>query len=293
MDWKEYNEKLVRRGELLLDLEFLRSWDSDLSEMNRGKVGRPYTYPDTFFRFLGVLHVLFHLPFRQLEGFVRGLCRFIPELKKPDHATIHRRVSGLDLDLDESLVRSGEPVVIAVDASGVRVTNRGEWLRRKWRRRRGYLKIHFAVDVSSKEIVAFEVTTEEVGDTRMFKPLVEEACRRRKVAKVLADAAYDSRDNFNLLYAKGIPPGIKIKRGYSGRARSKGRARKKAILELERLGGYDAWKKHVDYGKRWISESAFSRFKRLFGECVKAKKFENMAKEIALKVFTYNLLINL
>jgi plasmid rolling circle replication initiator protein Rep len=40
MDWKEYNEKLVRRGELLLDLEFLKTWDQDISVMNRKKTGR-------------------------------------------------------------------------------------------------------------------------------------------------------------------------------------------------------------------------------------------------------------
>ncbi|HDH28123.1 MAG TPA: IS5/IS1182 family transposase, partial [Euryarchaeota archaeon] len=64
MNWKEYNERLVRRGELLLDLEFLRTWEDDLEEMNTRKNGRPYAYPEEFIRFLGVLHVLFNLPYR-------------------------------------------------------------------------------------------------------------------------------------------------------------------------------------------------------------------------------------
>jgi len=128
MDWREYNEKLVRRGELLLDLGFLRTWSRDLEDLNKGKTGRPYDYPDSFFLFLGVLHVLFNLPFRQTEGFVRALARLVPGLRKPDHATIHRRVLRLSLDLAESLRSSKEPVVIAVDASGVKVTNRGEWI---------------------------------------------------------------------------------------------------------------------------------------------------------------------
>jgi hypothetical protein len=33
----------------------------------------------------------------------------------------------------------------------------------------------------------------------------------------------------------------------------------------------------------------FSRFKRLFGEVVSAKRFERMVKEIELKVWVYNL----
>ncbi len=67
---------------------------------------------------MGVLHVLFNLPFRQTEGFVRALAKLMPNLKKPDHATIHRRVSRLDLGFDEQLFKS-DSVVIAVDASRV------------------------------------------------------------------------------------------------------------------------------------------------------------------------------
>ncbi len=292
MDWKEYNEKLVRRGELLLDLEFLESWNRDLGVLNRGKEGRPFRYPVGFVQFLGVLHVLFNLPFRQTEGFVRALVRFVPRLRKPDHATIHRRVSSLKLDLADSLRSTNVPVVIAVDASGVKVSNRGDWIRRKWKARKGYLKIHFAVNTKTKEVTALEVTTEETGDNKMFKPLVDKSTENNKVERVLGDGAYDSRDNFNHLASKGIKPGIKIKQGYSTRARCKGRARKKAILELEKHG-YIGWRDKVGYGQRWMAETAFSSFKRTFGEYVRATKIENMANEMALKVYTYNMLINL
>jgi|Deesub1362B_J571_1020462.scaffolds.fasta_scaffold07730_2 hypothetical protein len=173
MDWNEYNEKHVRRGELLLDLESLKSWEKDLAEMNNGKNGRPYRYPDTFFRFLGVLYVLFHLPFRQIEDFIRALGRLVPELKVPDHSTIHRRVSKLNLDLSEALFRSNQPVVIAIDASGIKVTNREEWIRKKWKKRKGYLKIQFDVNTETKEVIAFEITTEGVGDSKKFKELVD------------------------------------------------------------------------------------------------------------------------
>lgn len=33
-DWKSYNERLVKRGELLLGFDFLDSWDEELEEMN-------------------------------------------------------------------------------------------------------------------------------------------------------------------------------------------------------------------------------------------------------------------
>ena len=39
-NWKEYNEKLVRRGEAYISLDFLESRDEEIRKMNKGKVGR-------------------------------------------------------------------------------------------------------------------------------------------------------------------------------------------------------------------------------------------------------------
>ena len=50
-NWKEYNDKLVRRGEVYISLDFLDSWDDELAKMNEGKVGRPFVYPQTFIYF--------------------------------------------------------------------------------------------------------------------------------------------------------------------------------------------------------------------------------------------------
>jgi hypothetical protein len=57
----------------------------------------------------------------------------------------------------------GDDLIIAVDGSDIKVSNRGEWMRHKWKVRRGYLKIHIAVDVKQKRILALKVTDEEVG----------------------------------------------------------------------------------------------------------------------------------
>jgi hypothetical protein len=36
-DWKAYNEALVRRGEILLDLPILKDWRHELDGMSKGK----------------------------------------------------------------------------------------------------------------------------------------------------------------------------------------------------------------------------------------------------------------
>ena len=49
------------------------------------------------------------------------------------------------------------------------------------------------------------------------------------------------------------------------------------------------WKKKKRYGQRWIVETVFSSIKRMFGEHTSATRFQNMVKEMILKVSLYNL----
>jgi hypothetical protein len=287
-DWRRVNEGLVKRGEILLDLRILDRWDSDLERMNARKEGGRYVYPEIFVRLLGYMHLLFHLPYRQTEGFLKALRRFDSRIEVPDYSTIDRRVNRLDVKLDTE--DYGDDLVIAVDASGIKVSNRGDWMRRKWRVRRGYLKIHIAVDVKRKKILALEVTDEKVGDERMLQPLVEEASRKGKIAKTIGDGAYDTKSNFHYLTEKGIEPVIKVRRDASSKA---GGCVPRRLVAQEYLRDPEAWKRGHGYGQRWMVESVFSTFKRTFGEYVSAKTMHNMANEIMLKASLYNLLIGL
>jgi hypothetical protein len=288
-DWRRINEGLVKRGEILLDLRILDRWDSDLERMNAGKEGGRFVYPEVFVRLLGYVHLLFHLPYRQTEGFLKALRRFDSRIEVPDYSTIDRRVNRLGVKLDEE--DYGNDLVIAVDASGIKVSNRGDWMRRKWRVRRGYLKIHIAVDVKRKKILALKVTDEKTGDGRMLQPLVEETSEKGgKIAKVMGDGAYDTKRNFRYLDANGIEPVIKVRRNTSNRA---GGCVLRKLAAQEYLRNPESWKCKHGYGQRWIVESAFSSLKRTFGEYVSAKTMHNMANEIMLKASLYNLFIGL
>ena len=278
----------MKRGEILLDLRILDRWDSELERMNAGKEGGRYVYPEIFVRLLGYMHLLFHLPYRQTEGFMKALRRFDSRIHVPDYSTIDRRVNRLNVKLDTE--DYGNDLVIAVDASGVKVSNRGDWMRRRWRTRRGYLKIHIAVDVKRKKILALEVTDDKVGDERMLQPLVEEASRKGKTAKTIGDGAYDTRSNFRYLDENGIEPVIKVRRDASRRA---GGCVLRKLVAQEYLSNPQAWKRRHGYGQRWMVETAFSTFKRTFGEYVSAKTMHNMTNEIILKASLYNILTGL
>ena len=70
-------------------------------------------------------------------------------------------------------------------------------MNKKWKVRRGFIKMHIAVDAKSKKILALEVTKEDTHDSKKFKDLINKI--DNKIDKVIADGAYDSNDNFNYL----------------------------------------------------------------------------------------------
>ena len=65
---------------------------------------------------------------------------------------------------------------IAIDSTGIKVTNRGQWMKDKWNmKKKGYLKIHVAVNVKNKKILSMiKVTADEhVHDSKALPELVE------------------------------------------------------------------------------------------------------------------------
>ncbi|MDE1767197.1 MAG: IS5 family transposase, partial [Thaumarchaeota archaeon] len=168
--WHEYNEKLVRRGEIFISSDVIQNWNKELSEMNRKKEGRKFLFPDSFMKLVGYARVYLGLPYRQTEGLLRTYGDTIP--KVPDYTVIHRRINKLDIRVEPHL---GNDIVIAIDSTGIKVANRGEWMRDKWKRRRGFLKIHVGVDVNSKRIVSVKITDERSHDAQHLPSLVEQA----------------------------------------------------------------------------------------------------------------------
>ena len=166
----------------------------------------------------------------------------------------------------------------------------------KWnvQNKKGYLKIHVAVDIKTKEILALDVTDEKIHDGKVLKKLVnhvldnyDEQKKARKIKSVLADGAYDSNNNFQYLEDKKIKPGIKVRKNSIVSIRNNRLRNKEVILQTEK--DLLKWKKKRKYGHRWMAETAFSTIKRTFGEYVSATRFQNMVKEMIIKVSLYNL----
>ena len=290
-NWKEIDERLIRRGEILLDLEFLENWDKELEAMNKGKVGAPYQTPNTYILFLATIRFIFDIKYRQLEGFTRKLHELIPKIRPMDYSGIRKRIIKLKLDLDKSLRETKEPITIAVDSSGVKVLKGGGWIERKHGKKKKYIKIHFAVDVKTKEIVAMSVTTDETHDSREAPKLIEEASRRRKIRRAHMDSAYNYSRVYDALEAKGIEPSIRPKKNNTGEYCKSDLMRRE--IKLFRFLGYERWRILKRFGERWAVESAYAVFKGVFGEYVMSREWPYILHELSLKAVLYNFLVSL
>ncbi len=97
----------------------------------------------------------------------------------PDFTTIWWRVERTKINLDPNTNPEKDDMAIAVDSTWYQGNKqRGEWILDKWknkkRMRKGFIKIHVAVDIKTKKIVSMSVTKEDVYDGKMLKELVDE-----------------------------------------------------------------------------------------------------------------------
>ncbi len=255
MKWSVYNQSLVKRGEILLGFDVIDNWDIDLKEMNQGKIGeQPFHYPDTFvLLLLGYAKVYFHLPYRQTEGIAQGHAKGkVPSI--PDYTTINRRINRLDIKINEENKNKEfeyKYIVIAIDSTGIKVTNRGQWMREKWDvRKKGYLKIHIAVNIKTKKILSMTVNDEHVHDSKALPELVDGVIKSDSmisIGKLFADGAYEGNNIFGHLGDNGILPCIKVRK-YSRIRWKKGKNILRNLSVLAQRNDLQEWKNSVSYG---------------------------------------------
>ena len=290
--WHEYNESLIERGRILMDISLLRSAKREIKDMNKGKVGAPFEYSSTYIQFLAFLKIGFKISYRTVQGIVRGLSDYI-RIEEIHFTQIRRRilkvkpsVGNLNLDNDDD-DDDNKPITLIVDASGLTITKKGDYIEQKWiRKKKEFIKLHIAVDAKSKKVVSFRVTKGNVHDSKKFSPMIKEVSEEYDIDKVYADKAHDNRRSFNLLDNLNIEPAIQIRKNAS--IKTKGcPLRRDEVLLIKKLG-YERCKQLKDMGRRWIAEIVFSSLKRILGEDLLSRKFKAQKIEAGLKVMLYN-----
>ncbi len=242
--WHDYDEALIERGCAILDLGSLTSWREELDAMNSEKLGRPFEFPNSYISFLAFVKVGFDIPYRTLEGIVREMSEYVRFVEEMHYTHMRRRILGSmkgkkPSDIIGADADGDEPMTIIADSTGLSVSNKGSYIEDMWKKeKRKYVKLHILADKKTGKIKGFRVTSEKTRDAKKFVPLVKEVSKKRRVAKAYADAAYDSRGNFNLLREIGAEPAIRLRKNASFKLMGSRSRRDEAML-LDALGTRD------------------------------------------------------
>ena len=148
-----------------MDISFLGSYKKEIKNMNKGKVGAAFEYSHTYIQFLAFLKIGFKIAYRTVQGIIRGLSDYI-KIEEIHFTQIRRRilkvkpsVGNLNLDNDDDDDDDNKPITLIVDASGLTITKKGNYIEQKWiRKKKEFIKLHIAVDAKSKKVVSFRVT---------------------------------------------------------------------------------------------------------------------------------------
>ena len=242
-----------------------------------------------------VLKEFFHLDYRgvveMLED-LKELQRILKLKSVPTHNALwyaHRRLMSdlLAGRLFDRTVRLGKPTGggASVDSTGLDSSNASRY----YVRRRGdemsyktYPKMSNVVDNDTHLILSAVIDQGPKNDQVEFKQAVTQAHNRCRFSHLIGDKAYDSESNHRYLReqlrAGSVIPARRQKEGC------------RTPQSRYRRQMYENFPKKA-YGQRWQIESVYSQFKRTLGAALSARSLERRARELMLRVLTFNIML--
>src|SRR3954449_5057928 len=259
-NWPAYDRALQQRGSLTVWVtpEALAAWRPPRT----GQRGRPRDYSDVAIETGHLLRLAFGRPWRQTEGLLHSLTTLLGvSVGVPDHTTFSRRSPGLVLATALARAQASGPVHVVIDATGLKVYGAGEWLVEKHgeRGKRTRRKLHLAVDASTGQILASELTSNDEGDASQLGPLLEQI--PGPLGSVTADGAYDGEPVYRSVAERQPDPPVAViiprrlrvpLSAAAGTTPSQRDQHIQTIRDKGRLG----WQKAVGYGRRSLGETA-------------------------------------
>ena len=213
-----------------------------------------------------MLRLVFKLPLRQAEGFLRSILSLMDiDLEAPDHTTLSRRGQHLNVRLDH--VASDKRIHLIVDSTGLSIVGEGEWaaVKHGGNGKRAWKKLHLGVDRSGV-IVAELLTDGNADDSNTaldFLDTIED-----DITSFTADSAYDTIAIYDAAEARNakvvVPPRRTATRSRrpSSRDRTVGRVKKV---------GRRQWRKESGYHQQARVENTFFRYKSIIGDRLRAR----------------------
>jgi hypothetical protein len=275
-NWAEYDRALVQRGSITLWIseDAVASWKPAPTGLRGGQK----KFSDHAIEIALTLRLVFNLPLRQAEGFLRSVLSLMGvDLESPDHTTLSRRSQSLNVDLRR--VAGDGPIHLIVDSTGLSIIGEGEWAAAKYggRGRRGWKKLHLGVD-GSGVIVAEVLTGGGANDAKTALALIDSV--EGDIETLTADSAYDTLAIYDVAAARDakvvVPPSKSATRSRQRRSRSS--ARDRTIMRVKEIGRRQ-WKKESGYHRQARVENTFFRYKAIIGDRLRARHPESQAAE--------------
>ena len=211
------------------------------------------------------LRLIFRLPLRQAEGFLRSVLSLMSiDHEAPDHTTLSRRSQHLGIQL--ARVSTEKPIHLIVDSTGLSIIGEGEWaaVKHGGRGKSAWKKLHLGVDRSGV-IIAEVLTDGKADDARTALGLIDEM---DDVASFTADAAYDTIAIYDAAAERGakviVPPRISATRS------TRSGARDRTVRRVRKVGRR-RWKKESGYHQQARVENTFFRYKSIIGDRLRAR----------------------
>jgi hypothetical protein len=286
-NWREYEAGLRRRGSLTLWMtpEALSFWQAP-KRTTRG--GQP-RYSDLAIETALTLMLVFGLPLRQTEGLVTSVLNLMGlALAVPDHTTLSRRAfkrRSPNMRHDDGGCASEKgPVHVLIDSTGLQLYGAGQWLEEKHgvKSRRGWRKLHLALDADSGDIIAHIMTDQDAGDASQVEPLLDQI--DMPIGQFTADGAYDGNPTYDAVTTHSADAAVVI----PPRANAVERPDNDPLHQRDRhiaainAGGRVMWQAATGYGKRSLVETAIGRYKSIIGRRLRARSFPAQHTEVAL-----------
>ncbi|HAV1327602.1 TPA: IS5 family transposase [Vibrio parahaemolyticus] len=288
-NWKQYNKALINRGSLTfwIDEEAIRQW----KQSKQDKRGRPRQFSDLAITTALMVKRVFSMPLRALQGFIDSVFSLanVP-IVCPHYSCISRRAKQVEVSFKPKT--RGAIQHLAIDATGLKVYGEGEWKVKKHGtdgKHRVWRKLHLAVDTSTHEVVAAELSLSNVTDAEVLPNLLKQT--RRRIIEISGDGAYDTRDCHDAIRFKRAAPLIPPREGAA--FWENGHPRNLAVGCQKLYGSNNKWKKRYGYHKRSLSETVMYRVKQLLGGRLSLRNYNAQVGETYAMIKALNKLTGL
>jgi len=286
-NWRQYNAALVNRGSLTLWI------DEVVIDRWHQVSGKGAVYHDDAILCGLCLRSVFGLALRQTQGFLHSLALMLElGVEVPHYSTLSRRASRLKVPAQcPNRHNQSGPLHLVIDSTGLKVFGEGEWKVRVHGvgKRRVWRKLHLGVDAASGEILAHELTMNNVHDGPVLPGLLDQI--DKPLDQVSADTAYDSFRCHRAIHGRGARPVIPPRKGASilppRTVKDPPPTRGRIVQRIHQIGR-KAWKKESNYHQRSLAETAMSRFKTIIGPKLRNRNIENQKTEAAIGVAILN-----